>query len=156
MKVLITGGAGFIGSHVVERLLAVGGWEVTVIDDFNSYYDPGVKRNNLEKVADQVELVQGDICDRDLVDRLFDSHGFDQVIHLAARAGVRPSIQHPELYLRVNIDGTFNLLEAARRNGVKQFVFASSSSVYGINKKVPFSEDDPILRTISSSSGDRV
>ena len=149
MKILVTGGAGFIGSHVVERLVAAGGSEVAVIDDFNSFYDPSIKHGNLARVADQVELIQGDICDRELVDQLFARHGFDKVIHLAARAGVRPSIQQPELYLRVNINGTFNLLEAARRNGVKHFVFASSSSVYGINKKVPFSEADPILRTIS-------
>lgn len=149
MKILVTGGAGFIGSHVVEQLVATGGCDVTVLDDFNGFYDPAIKRGNLARVAGLVELVDGDIRDRDLIESLFVNHGFDKVIHLAARAGVRPSIQHPELYLRVNIDGTFNLLEAARHHGVKHFVFASSSSVYGINKKVPFSEDDPILRTIS-------
>ncbi len=149
MKVLVTGGAGFIGSHLVEQLVASGCGDVTVLDDFNSFYDPSIKHGNLEQVASQIELVQGDIRDRGLIDRLFAERRFDTVIHLAARAGVRPSIQHPELYLRVNIDGTFHLLEAARQHGVQRFIFASSSSVYGINKKVPFSEDDPIQRTIS-------
>lgn len=149
MKVLVTGGAGFIGSHLVEQLVASGCTGVTVLDDFNSFYNPVIKHGNLEEVARRVDLVQGDISDRAMVDRLFAERCFDTVIHLAARAGVRPSIQQPELYLRVNIDGTFHLLEAARQYGVQRFIFASSSSVYGINKKVPFSEDDPILRTIS-------
>ena len=148
MKVLVTGGAGFIGSHTVERLLARGA-EVTVLDEFNDYYDPAVKRANVEAFGGAAEVVEGDIRDRGLVDRLFAERKFDTVVHLAARAGVRPSIQEPELYLSVNINGTFHLLEAARKAGTERFVFASSSSVYGINQKVPFAETDLIVNTIS-------
>ena len=148
MNVLVTGGAGFIGSHTVERLLARGD-SITVLDEFNDYYDPAVKRANVEAFNGAARVVEGDIRDRALVDRLFDEGKFETVIHLAGRAGVRPSIQEPELYLAANINGTFHLLEAARRTGTPRFVFASSSSVYGINKKVPFAETDLIVNTIS-------
>lgn len=147
-NILLTGGAGFIGSHVCEVLLAEG-CEVTILDDFNDFYDPAIKEANLSEVADRIRVVRGDLRDRELVDRTFDSGSFDAVIHLAARAGVRPSIADPRLYVSTNIDGTLNLLEASRRNGVGHFVFASSSSVYGVNRKVPFAENDLIERTIS-------
>ena len=148
MKILVTGGAGFIGSHTVERLLT-DGHHVTVIDEFNDFYDPAIKRENLRVVRDGITLVEGDIRNPSDVEKTFLDGQFDAVIHLAARAGVRPSIEAPELYIDTNIKGTFHLLEAAKRHGVKRFVFASSSSVYGVNKKVPFAEEDPILQTIS-------
>lgn len=148
MKVLVTGGAGFIGSHTVERLLAQG-TEVGILDNFNDYYAPEIKRHNLSAVQDRITLVEGDLRDPDVVERTFAEGKYDAVIHLAARAGVRPSIEQPELYIDTNIKGTFYLLEACKRHGVKKFVFASSSSVYGVNKKVPFAEEDPILQTIS-------
>jgi UDP-glucuronate 4-epimerase len=149
MHFLVTGGAGFIGSHVVDRLLAVHGGSITVFDDFNDFYTPAVKRENTAGFGTDVEVVEGDIRDRGAIDRLFADRKFDVVVHLAARAGVRPSIDHPELYISTNINGTYNLLDAAQRSGVGRFVFASSSSVYGVNKKVPFAESDPINRTIS-------
>ena len=148
MHFLVTGGAGFIGSHLVESLLS-DGHEVTIFDDFNDYYDPEIKRGNIATFLSQVQLVEADIRDAVLVERTFASTNFDGVVHLAARAGVRPSISNPKLYCTTNIDGTFNLLDACRHHGVKHFVFASSSSVYGINKKVPFAESDPLERTIS-------
>ena len=148
LKYLVTGGAGFIGSHVVESLLADGA-RVTIIDDFNDYYDPAIKHRNVSGFLNDVEVVRGDIRDPALVARLFARGKFDAVIHLAARAGVRPSILDPKSYVTTNIDGTFNLLDSCRHNEVKRFAFASSSSVYGINKKVPFAEDDAIPRTIS-------
>lgn len=148
VKVLITGGAGFIGSHLCEALLAEGA-ELVVIDDFNDYYDPRIKRGNIAGFQDRITLIEGDIRDVALVESVFASYKFDRVFHIAARAGVRPSIANPRLYVSTNIDGTLNLLEGCRKTGVKHFIFASSSSVYGVNKKVPFSEDDLIQRTIS-------
>jgi UDP-glucuronate 4-epimerase len=145
---LITGGAGFIGSHLAERLIN-DNHKVTLIDNFNDYYAPAIKHQNIAAIRDQVNLIKGDIRDAILVERTFAKGQFDQVIHIAARAGVRPSIQDPKLYFTTNIDGTFNLLDACRYHGVKRFTFASSSSVYGINKKVPFAENDAIERTIS-------
>jgi UDP-glucuronate 4-epimerase len=147
-QVLITGGAGFIGSHLTERLVREG-WNVTIFDDFNDAYDPGIKRANLSNVAKDVELVEGDIRDAVLVERTFSRGKFDLVVHLAARAGVRPSILQPKLYMTTNIEGTFNLVDACRYHEVKNFIFASSSSIYGVNRKVPFAETDPIGRTIS-------
>ena len=150
MKVLVTGGAGFIGSHVADRLLARGD-RVVVLDDFNDFYDPASKRSN---VADHVgtpeyRLVEGDIGDRALVMRLFAEERFDAVVHLAARAGVRPSLADPPLYEEVNCLGTIRLLQAATANGRPRFVFGSSSSVYGIGARIPFSETDPADRPIS-------
>lgn len=145
---LVTGGAGFIGSHLVEALLSQG-HRVTVIDDFNHYYDPAIKRQNLAASKDQINLIEGDIRDAILVERTFAKGDFDTIVHLAARAGVRPSIQSPKLYFTTNIDGTFNLLDACRHHGVEHFIFASSSSVYGVNEKVPFAESDALTRTIS-------
>jgi UDP-glucuronate 4-epimerase len=148
---LVTGGAGFIGSHVCERLLR-SGHAVWAFDDLNDFYDPRLKRANLREiqaVAKPFEFVQGDVTDRAALDELLGGVRFDQIIHLAARAGVRPSLQEPALYQRVNVEGTVNLLEAARLNGVRKIIIASSSSVYGVNAKVPFSESDPIFRAIS-------
>lgn len=148
--VLVTGGAGFIGSHLVRALLGRGD-RVTVLDDFNDYYDPTLKRSNVAPLLGRADyrLVEGDIRDTELVERLFAEGGFDSVIHLAARAGVRPSLAEPILYEDVNCIGTLRLLEAARRHGPKNFVFGSSSSVYGINEKVPFAETDPVDQPIS-------
>jgi len=148
---LVTGGAGFIGSHVCERLLGAG-HAVWAFDDLNNFYDPQIKRRNLrdlQKLAKPFEFVPGDLVDRAAVEDLFGRVKFDQVIHLAARAGVRPSLAEPALYQRVNVEGTVNVLEAARLHGVKKLTLASSSSVYGVNAKVPFSESDPIFSAIS-------
>ena len=155
MHFLVTGGAGFIGSHLTEILLKQG-HQVTVFDDFNNYYDPGSKRNNLSRVANDIQIVEADIRDAVTVERTFASNQFDTVVHLAARAGVRPSIIDPKLYFTTNIDGTFNLLDACRHHGINHFVFASSSSVYGVNKKVPFAESDPIERTISPYAATKI
>ena len=148
--ILVTGGAGFIGSHLTRRLLDRGD-RVTVLDDFNDYYDPARKRANVEKLLhrDDYRLVEGDIRDAELVDGLFAESAFTAVIHLAARAGVRPSLKDPILYEEVNCIGTLRLLEAARHHGPEIFIFGSSSSVYGINSKVPFAEADEINRPIS-------
>jgi UDP-glucuronate 4-epimerase len=151
MNFLVTGGAGFIGSHVCERLLQMG-HSVWAVDDLNNFYDPALKRQNVEAIkalGGNFTFVAGDITYQSLVDRLFGCTKFDQIIHLAARAGVRPSLAEPALYHRVNVEGTVKLLEAARLAGVKKVTLASSSSVYGINSKVPFAEDDPIFSPIS-------
>lgn len=151
MNFLVTGGAGFIGSHVCERLLAEG-HSVWAFDDLNDFYDPQIKRRNLrdiQSLAKPFEFIYGDLTDRAALEEVFRSVKLDQVIHLAARAGVRPSLAEPALYQRVNVEGTVNVLEAARRNGVKKITIASSSSVYGVNAKVPFSESDPIFSAIS-------
>jgi UDP-glucuronate 4-epimerase len=150
-SILITGGAGFIGSHLVERLLAEGDWRITVVDDFNDFYDPSIKRSNIEPYISNsnFKLIEADIRDFFSLEEVFHEGRFDCVVHLAARAGVRPSLTETRLYVETNVNGTTNLLELAREHGVKQFVFGSSSSVYGENKKVPFSEDDPIFNPIS-------
>src|SRR5205085_1836154 len=150
-EILVTGGAGFIGSHLCERLLAEGRWRVTCVDDFNDFYAPSLKRANVAphlKRAD-FQLVEADIRDRAALARVFAETQFAVIVHLAARAGVRPSLAQPLLYTETNITGTLNLLELAREHNVRQFVFGSSSSVYGINAKVPFSEDDPIRQPVS-------
>ena len=150
-NILITGGAGFIGSHLVDRLLSEGGWRVTVVDDFNDFYEPAMKRANVAEhlKRDGYRLVEADIRDAAALARVFGETDFDCVVHLAARAGVRPSLSEPLLYNETNVTGTLHLLELARKRGVRQFVFGSSSSVYGINAKVPFSEEDPIRQPIS-------
>jgi UDP-glucuronate 4-epimerase len=147
----VTGGAGFIGSHLVDRLLAEGGWQVTVVDDFNDFYSPEIKRENVKPhLADpNYRLVEGGICDTALVRETFAETRPDCIVHLAARAGVRPSLREPRLYNETNVTGTLCLLENAREFGVDQFVFGSSSSVYGINCKVPFSESDRTQQPIS-------
>ena len=153
--VFVTGGAGFIGSHLSRRLLERGD-RVTVLDNFNDFYDPAKKRRNVRELQALPEardgafrLVEGDIRDASLVEELFAPGGFEAVVHLAARAGVRPSLAEPILYEDVNCIGTLRLLEAARRHGPGVFLFGSSSSVYGINEKVPFAEDDPVEQPIS-------
>lgn len=150
MATLVTGGAGFIGSHLVEALIAAGD-EVVLLDDFNDYYDPAAKERNLASMWDEpgLHLVHGDIADEATVARAFAIRPIRAVLHLAARAGVRPSLRDPVLYDRVNIQGTLLLLEASRRAMVERFVFASSSSVYGLSARVPFSESDPADRPIS-------
>ena len=150
-RIVITGGAGFIGSHLVDRLLSEGDWQITVIDDFNDFYDPSIKRANIEPhlANPNFKLIEADIRDFYTLEEVFSEGKFDCVVHLAARAGVRPSLTESRLYVETNINGTTNLLELARKHQVKQFVFGSSSSVYGENKKVPFSEDDPIFNPIS-------
>ncbi|HEY5073645.1 MAG TPA: GDP-mannose 4,6-dehydratase [Pyrinomonadaceae bacterium] len=150
-SILITGGAGFIGSHLVDCLMAEGGWRITVVDDFNDFYDPAIKRENVRvRLANaNFKLVEADIRNHEALAQAFGDKAFDCIVHLAARAGVRPSLKEPRLYVETNINGTLNLLELARTHGVRQFVFGSSSSVYGLNSKVPFSEDDPIFNPIS-------
>lgn len=150
MKCLITGGAGFIGSHLSERFLERG-FEVINYDNFNDYYDPSIKRRNIAGLLQHAgyTLTEGDILDRQALQQLFQQHRFDAIIHLAARAGVRPSIAQPLLYEQVNCEGTVNLLELTRHHGVDKFIFGSSSSVYGENSKVPFSEDDRVDHPIS-------
>lgn len=148
MHILVTGGAGFIGSHFVDTCLAIG-HEVAVIDDFNDFYDPEIKRANLSRMGASVELHEIDIRDDVAVGKIVQEGQFDAIVHLAARAGVRPSILEPRLYLETNIVGTFNLLEAARLSGVPRFICASSSSVYGVLKTVPFREDMCLNQTIS-------
>jgi UDP-glucuronate 4-epimerase len=150
-NILVTGGAGFIGSHLVDKLLSKGDWNVTVVDDFNDFYEPAIKRANVARHSQHsnYRLEEADIRQRAALERIFDESKFDCIVHLAARAGVRPSLAQPLLYSQTNIEGTLNLLELSRQHNIKQFVFGSSSSVYGINAKVPFSEDDPIRQPIS-------
>jgi len=150
-NILITGGAGFIGSQLVDRLLSEGYGHVSVVDDFNDFYDPAIKRANVSRHEkdSNYRLFEADIRDQAALESVFAGNGFDCIVHLAARAGVRPSLEQPLLYAETNINGTMNLLELARTHGIKQFVFGSSSSVYGINAKVLFSEDDPIRQPIS-------
>src|SRR4028118_1580213 len=150
-NVLITGGAGFIGSHLVDRLLGEGNWRVTVIDDFNDFYSPAIKRSNVQShFADSnYQLIEADIRSEIALANVFKQQNFDVIVHLAARAGVRPSLEEPQLYAETNIIGTLNLLEQARRYEVPQFIFGSSSSVYGCNAKLPFNECDQIANPIS-------
>ena len=150
MYYLVTGGAGFIGSHLIERLLSEN-YKVLCLDNFNDYYNPAIKWKNIEAVSQHAnfQLIQGDILDEGLLKKFFQSNHFDGIVHLAARAGVRPSILQPRLYQEVNIRGTLNLLEMAKQHKIAKFIMASSSSVYGNNKKVPFSEKDPVDNPIS-------
>src|SRR5437016_10071568 len=148
MRILVTGGAGFIGSHLVEKLLAVG-HEVVVLDDFNDFYDPRIKHANIAGFAKDVSVCHVDLRESDSVRAVFHREKVDAIAHLAARAGVRPSIQQPRLYYDTNVVGTLHLLEAARVTGVQRFIFASSSSVYGASKAVPFSEDQHLAQTLS-------
>ncbi len=147
---LVTGGAGFIGSHLVDHLLARGD-DVVCLDDFNDFYNPALKRENVErhKTYSRYRLMEGDIRDVELLSSLFSQFDIRKIVHLAARAGVRPSLQQPLLYEDVNVRGTIHLLDLARDRKVDQFIFASSSSVYGGNTKTPFHEDDRISRTVS-------
>lgn len=156
-NILVTGGAGFIGSHLCEKLLKEGN-KVIVIDNFNDFYNPEIKRNNIKEISDiciknniklsNFELFEGDIRDVTFLEKVF-SNNIDCVVHLAAMAGVRPSIENPKLYYDVNIIGTLNLLEKCKARNIRNFVFASSSSVYGNNEKVPFAENDFVDNPIS-------
>ncbi len=150
-SILVTGGAGFIGSHLVEKLLAEKSWRVSIIDDFNDFYAPELKKANIAPFLpdENFRLFEADIFDAEPLREIFAANNFDAIVHLAARAGVRPSLEQPKLYAETNINGTLNLLDLAKDFGVKQFVFGSSSSVYGNNEKVPFSEDDKIFNPIS-------
>ena len=150
MAILVTGGAGFIGSHLVEALLGRG-QRVICLDNFDPFYDPALKRRNLAPALRNpgFRMTEGDLRDAALIGKVFQEEKIEIVAHLAARAGVRPSLQDPATYADVNIRGTIHLLEACRKNGVGRFVFASSSSVYGNNSKVPFSEEDPVNSPIS-------
>lgn len=156
MRILITGGAGFIGSHLAERLLDLK-HEIVCLDNFNDFYDPGLKRRNIEKAfwSNRYTLISGDILDEELLDKVFQDH-FDAVIHLAAYAGVRPSIERPATYERNNVAGTLNLLERCRLRRVEKFIFASSSSVYGGRKEVPFKETDNVMNPISPYAATKV
>ena len=153
---LVTGGAGFIGSHLVDRLLAEG-WQITVVDNFDPFYDPVIKRRNVAVHLEDpnFELVTADIRDTEALRYSF-SGEYDVIVHLAAKAGVRPSIEDPIGYQEVNVRGTQNMLELARFWGVQQFVFASSSSVYGVNPRVPWREDDYVLLPISPYAATKV
>ncbi len=158
--ILVTGGAGFIGSHLVERLVARGD-RVVVLDSFDSFYDPAVKRRNLANVLasageDRCKLVEADIRDQEALEAVFTGHSIDAVVHLAARAGVRPSIQQPILYEEVNVKGTAGLLEACRKHDVSRFVFGSSSSVYGDSTAVPFSEEARVDRPVSPYAATKI
>ena len=148
MKVLLTGGAGFIGSNFVDLLLAEG-HSVSIFDDFNDFYDPAIKRANISGFAKDVPVYEADLRDWDAVERAVRETKPDCIVHLAARAGVRPSIKEPKLYIDTNITGTWHILEAARLHEVPRVVSASSSSVYGMIKTAPFSEDMLINQTIS-------
>lgn len=150
-NILVTGGAGFIGSHLVEKLLAEKTWNVSALDNFNEFYSPEIKRANIVSTLENpnFKIYETDICDAENLRKIFAENSFDVIVHLAAWAGVRPSLMNPKLYTQVNVYGTLNLLELAKEFNVKQFVFGSSSSVYGINSKIPFSEDDKISQPIS-------
>ena len=148
--VLITGGAVFIGSHLTEGLLTRG-YRVICLDNFDTFYDPQIKRDNISPLLENLKytLIEGDIRDIKLLKDIFFKEKIDAVMHIAARAGVRPSIKEPILYYDVNVHGTMNLLEMAKEYSIKKFIFASSSSVYGENEKVPFEEEDNVDYPIS-------
>lgn len=150
MKILVTGGAGFIGSHLIKKLLNKG-FSVVCIDNFNDYYDPQIKERNIKPFVNNpnFKLYREDIRNFEVLSKIFENERIDKIVHLAAMAGVRNSIKYPALYTEVNIPGTVNLLELVKKYKISNFVFASSSSVYGGNKKVPFSEDDPVNYPIS-------
>jgi len=155
MRILVTGGAGFIGSHLVEKLLAAA-HEVAILDDFNDFYDPQIKRDNIAAVSKDTVIHHVDLRESAAVRSVFHREKFETIVHLAARAGVRPSIQYPQLYYDTNVSGTLHLLDAARVTGVERFIFASSSSVYGISKTVPFSEDQHLTQTLSPYAATKI
>jgi UDP-glucuronate 4-epimerase len=155
MRILVTGGAGFIGSHLVEKLLREG-HDAAIVDDFNDFYDPQIKRSNIAAVQKNIAVYDIDLRDRAKVTSMIANGRFDAIFHLAARAGVRPSIQQPQLYYDTNITGTLHLLEAARANGIQRIIFASSSSVYGAARKTPFSEDEHLTQTLSPYAATKI
>ncbi len=149
MKILVTGGAGFIGSNLCEALIEDN--QVFCLDNFCDYYSPDIKRDNISEVSlsSRFTLLEGDIRDSSYLEQIFSDYQFDVVIHLAGMAGVRPSIENPEYYANVNINGTIRILEAMKKHNVKNLVFASTSSIYGNNRKIPFSESDNVDFPIS-------
>lgn len=151
MTYLVTGGAGFIGSHVAKNLLGRGE-TVVILDNFNDYYDPKIKRDSIKKLSqfEKLTVIEGDIRDVDLVNRIFAEHGIKKIAHLAAMANVRASINQAPLYMDVNVNGTMNLLEAASKHKIEQFVFASTSSVYGETNVLPFIETDNADKPLAS------
>jgi UDP-glucuronate 4-epimerase len=155
MKILVTGGAGFIGSHLVEALL-VKGHRVSVVDDFNDFYNPLTKRQNLQPFISDIRLHPADIRDKNAVLNAVSAEKPEAIVHLAARAGVRPSISHPELYIETNITGTLHLLEASKATGVERFIFGSSSSVYGASRTTPFREEQVLTQTLSPYAATKV
>ena len=155
-NILITGGAGFIGSHLVDFLLSDGNYKITCVDNFDTFYDPELKRKNIEPhiSSPDFKLVEADITDKNLSEKLDEQ--YDIVVHLAAKAGVRPSIKDPVLYQHVNVVGLQNILEIAKQKSVKQFVFGSSSSVYGINPNFPWKESDTDLMPVSPYASSKI
>jgi UDP-glucuronate 4-epimerase len=155
-NILITGGAGFIGSHLIDSLMLSGKYNVTCVDNFDNFYDPSIKRNNIEAHinSDLFRLVEADITDKTLQEQLDEQ--YDVVVHLAAKAGVRPSLKDPVLYQHVNVTGLQNILEIARKRSVKQFVFASSSSVYGVNPNFPWKENNIDLMPVSPYASSKI
>lgn len=151
MKILITGAAGFIGSFLCKKLLETTNDEIVCLDNLNNYYDVSLKEARLDmlKAYNNFTFIKGDISDKPFIDQLFDKYKFDIVVNLAAQAGVRYSIDHPDVYISSNIIGFYNILEACRYHPVKHLVYASSSSVYGGNKKVPFSTEDKVDNPVS-------
>ena len=149
-KILVTGAAGFIGSHLCERLISLG-YTVTGLDNFDHFYERSIKESNTAglNTSNNFKLIEGDIRDADVIDGICKVNQFDFIVHLAAKAGVRPSIADPVGYADVNINGTVIMLQAAKKFNIKNFIFASSSSIYGNNKKVPFSETDNVDNPIS-------
>ncbi|WP_313686781.1 NAD-dependent epimerase [Pantoea sp.] len=150
MKFLVTGAAGFIGFHVCQRLLAAG-HQVVGIDNLNDYYDVSLKQARLDRIASHpaFSFSKMDLADRQAISSLFEHHGFDRVIHLGAQAGVRYSIQNPHIYAESNLIGHLNILEGCRHHKVGHLLYASSSSVYGLNRKMPFSTDDSVDHPVS-------
>lgn len=157
MKILVTGGAGFIGSHLIGELLSDKA-SIVCFDNFDPFYDPKIKKNNLKPYLKhpRFKLIKGDLRNRAQISRLFASHRFDVCVHLAAKAGVRPSIQDPFVYHEVNVEGTLNLLEEAREHKLGHFIFGSSSSVYGKRNKIPFSEEDALLSPVSPYASTKI
>jgi UDP-glucuronate 4-epimerase len=157
MRVLVTGGAGFIGSHLCDSLLQRGD-TVTALDNFDPYYDPRLKWANIEGAQDHLgfALVEGDIRDAELVSNLFARGEFDAVVHLAALAGVRESLEYPLEFNEVNVDGTINLMDAALKCGKPRFILASTSSVYGLSTSIPYREDDPLLDPVTPYGASKI
>ena len=150
MKVLVTGAAGFIGAFLSKKLLETTDYQIVGIDNLNDYYDVSLKEARLDMLKNKnFQFVKGDISDKVFIDKLFKENKFDIVVNLAAQAGVRHSIDHPDVYIQSNIIGFYNILEACRYHPVEHLVYASSSSVYGGNKKVPFSTDDKVDNPVS-------
>lgn len=156
-KIVVTGGSGFIGSHLIDHLLKEGQYEVYNVDNFDQFYDEGIKRENIRGHLeyDTYNLVEVDIRNKEILDIVI-PNDTEIIVHLAARAGVRPSIEDPIGYQSVNVTGTQNLLQVAKEKGIEQFVFASSSSVYGKNPNVPWREDDAVLQPISPYASTKV